>query len=262
MSRQPGVASATVYRRPVSYRNPVLDRSSPVPLYFQVAQHLEAAIRDGELAVGDRLDNEIALSQRWGLSRPTTRQAIGHLVDKGLVVRKRGVGTEVVRRRVERPVELTSLYEDLRDSSQEPSTEVLVHDRVAADERVADGLGVGRGTEVVRIERLRSARGAPLAVLRNWLPVAVAGTISTAALEQHGLYECLRAAGTAVRSADQRIGARAAFANEARLLGVRRGAPLLTMERTARDERARVVELGAHVYDARGYAFTMTLTSG
>ncbi len=245
----------------MSLLDPALDRSSPVPLYFQVAQHLEAAIERGDLQVGDRLDNEIALSERWGLSRPTMRQAIGHLVDKGLLVRKRGVGTQVVRRRVQRQVQLTSLFDDLDASGQQPTTEVLVHERVPADETLAERLGVPAGTEVVHLERLRRARGMPLAILRNWLPTSVAGSLTRQALEDHGLYECLRSAGAHVRSAEQRIGARGASAAEARLLGVRRGAPLLTMERKASDERARTVEWGSHVYDARAYSFAMTLQS-
>src|SRR3978361_1991050 len=103
--------------------DPSLDRASPVPLYFQVAQHLESAVERGDLEVGDRLENEVALAERWGLSRPTMRQAIGHLVDKGLLVRQRGVGTEVVRRQVQRPVQLTSPYEDLRASGPGPPTQ-------------------------------------------------------------------------------------------------------------------------------------------
>jgi len=74
-----------------------LDRSSPVPLYYQLAQAIEAAIRDGELSPGDRFENELALAKRLTLSRPTTRRAIQELVDKGLLVRKRGVGTQVVQ---------------------------------------------------------------------------------------------------------------------------------------------------------------------
>src|SRR5262245_63001298 len=92
----------------------VINRSSPVPLYFQVAEQLEQAIVDGELAPGDRIANEIALAGELGLSRPTMRQAIQLLVDKGLLVRKRGVGTQVVHGQIRRPVELTSLHDDLQ----------------------------------------------------------------------------------------------------------------------------------------------------
>src|SRR6266566_8512134 len=67
-----------------------IDRSSPIPLYFQVTAQLEAAIDAGELAPGDRLPNEIELAGSLGLSRPTMRRAMEVLVGKGLLVRKRG----------------------------------------------------------------------------------------------------------------------------------------------------------------------------
>ena len=86
-----------------------VDRSSPVPLYHQVAEQLERAIGDGTLVPGDRIANEISLADQLGLSRPTMRQAIQTLVDKGMLVRKRGVGTQVVQSPIRRTVELTSL---------------------------------------------------------------------------------------------------------------------------------------------------------
>src|SRR5699024_1307830 len=104
-----------------------LDRNGPIPLYFQISQRLEQAIRDELLVPGARLENEIALAARLGLSRPTIRRAIQELVDKGMLVRRRGVGTQVVQGRVSRDVALTSLYDDLQRSGQEPTTELLSH---------------------------------------------------------------------------------------------------------------------------------------
>ena len=63
-----------------------VDRSSPVPLYFQAAQHLENMIESGELPMGTRLENETDLAGKLGLSRPTMRRAIEYLVDRGLLV--------------------------------------------------------------------------------------------------------------------------------------------------------------------------------
>ncbi|MEU6740908.1 GntR family transcriptional regulator [Streptosporangium sandarakinum] len=235
-----------------------LDRSSPVPLYFQVAQQISDAIGRGDLAPGARLDNEIDLADRLGLSRPTVRQAIQYLVDKGLLVRKRGVGTQVVQGRVNRTVELTSLYDDLRRAGQEPATRVLALETVPADGALAATLGVPDGTEVLRLERIRYAAGAPLALLHNWLPVGVA-PLTAERLTERGLYELLRAAGVRMRVANQRMGARAATAAEARLLDERRGAPLLTMLRTTYDDQGRAVEHGSHVYRASHYSLEFTL---
>lgn len=79
-----------------------LDPCSPVPIYHQVSLALEAAIRDGVLPEGTRLESELALSSRLGVSRPTIRHAIAALVDKGLLIRNRGAGTVVRHRGGER----------------------------------------------------------------------------------------------------------------------------------------------------------------
>lgn len=122
----------------------VVDRSSPVPLYFQVAEQFAAAIQRGDLAPGDRLDSELQLADRLGLSRPTVRQAIQHLVDKGLIVRRRGVGTQVVRGEVRRAVELTSLHDDLARAGRQPSTAVLELATVGCPAKVAAASGWSR----------------------------------------------------------------------------------------------------------------------
>jgi DNA-binding GntR family transcriptional regulator len=115
-----------------------LDRSSPVPLYYQVSRQIEAAIERGDLPAGARLENETGLARRWGLSRPTMRRAIQELVDKGLVVRKRGIGTQVVGHgQVKRQIQLTSLYDDLEREGRTPRTEVLSLDCDAQDDRAA-----------------------------------------------------------------------------------------------------------------------------
>jgi DNA-binding GntR family transcriptional regulator len=235
-----------------------LDRSSPIPLYFQVAEQISEAIRRGDLTPGSRLDNEILLADRLGLSRPTVRQAIQYLVDKGLLVRKRGVGTQVVHGQVKRSVELTSLYDDLSRAGQEPATRVLSLERTPVQEDVAAILGVTIGTEMLRLERIRYASGEPLALLHNWLPLGLA-PLTAENLSERGLYELLRAAGVRMRVANQRIGARAATAAEARLLDERRGAPLLTMLRTTYDDQGRAVEHGSHVYRASHYSLEVTL---
>jgi DNA-binding GntR family transcriptional regulator len=235
-----------------------VDRSSPVPLYYQLAQQLEQAIATGQLNAGDRLENELDLAERFGLSRPTVRQAIQELVRKGLLVRKRGVGTQVVHGQVTRPVELSSLYDDLERTGQHPRTAVLVLDVIPADARLAGGLGLAVGVPVTRMERLRSAGEEPLALMSNWLPADLAD-FTAGELERQGLYELMRRRGVHMRIATQRIGARAATPSEARLLHERKGAPLLTMERTAYDDSGRAVEFASHVYRAQNYSFEVTL---
>ncbi|MCW2575168.1 MAG: transcriptional regulator, GntR family [Modestobacter sp.] len=234
-----------------------IDRSSPTPLYFQLAQAIEGAISGGSLPAGSRLENEILLAQRYGLSRPTVRRAVQELVDKGLLVRKRGVGTQVIQPHVRRSVELTSLYDDLARAGEQPTTEVLSLERIAAPADIAEELDLAVGAEIVVIRRLRRSHDEPLALMTNHLPGRFHPTIDD--LTERGLYQYLRTQSVHLRVAHQRIGARLARAEEARLLAEPPRSALLTMQRTAFDDQGIAVEHGRHVYRASRYDFETTL---
>lgn len=232
----------------------VIDRSSPVPLYYQVSQHLERAIESGEIPNGSHFENEIQLAESLGLSRPTMRRAMQHLVDKGLIVRRRGIGTRVVQPKVRRPMELTSLYDDLAGSGQSPTTRVLDVETVTTDDAIALRLGSPVGIPVLKIVRLRSAGETPIAKMTNYLPESV-GAFEGPELETHGLYELMRGRGIQLHSATQFVGARNATAAEARLLDESRSAALLTMQRVTYDDHGAIVEYGDHIYAASRYSF-------
>ena len=235
-----------------------VDRRSPVPLYYQVATQLQEAIAVGQLAPGFKLDNEVSLADQLGLSRPTMRRAIQELVDKGLLVRKRGVGTQVVHGRVRRELELTSLFDDLCATGQKPHTRVLVNRLEPAPAEIAEELRLHEGQDVLHLERLRLADEEPLAVLRNWLPVDLISPTDDQ-LEKGGLYQLIRESGTHMRIARQRIGARGATSQEAKLLGGRKNDAVLTMQRTAYADSGRAVEFGDHCYRPETYSFEVTL---
>jgi DNA-binding GntR family transcriptional regulator len=233
-----------------------LQRSSPIPLYFQVSQRIEQAILSGDLPAGSRLENEVALGERLGLSRPTVRRAIQEIVDKGLLVRRRGIGTQVVHGQVTRRVELTSLYDELTDTHKVPSTRLLLLETTAADAAVADKLAEGSPT--LHLRRVRLAIDGPVALMENWMPAEFIG-IEPDDLVQHGLYQVLRSRGVTMLVARQHIGARASTPEESSLLDTETNAALLTMDRTAFDNSGRAVEFGRHCYRPDLYSFEVTL---
>jgi len=242
-------------------RRPPLDRTSPIPLYFQIAENLKEAIQAGTIAPGERLDNELELAEQLGVSRPTVRQAIQRLVQQGLVVRRRGLGTVVVAPRILRPVALTSLYDDLAAAERAPTTAVLSLEEIAADDEIAQVLSLAVGTPVLSIERLRFADDAPLALMHNYLPAKLLQGRTEADLEQTGLYELLRSQGVQLHAADQVLAARRATAHEARLLQAPRSVTVLTMTRTAFDPAGLPIEHGRHAYLADRYSFKMSLVA-
>jgi GntR family transcriptional regulator len=235
-----------------------LDHASPVPLYYQAARVLEEAVEDGRLPRGSRLDSELDLAEQLGISRPTMRAALKQLVDKGLLVRRRGIGTVVAPKPVTRAVALTSLYDDLKQAGREPRTRVLALEEVPCPPDVAEHLGVAAAVPVLRFDRLRVAGSDPIALMHNVVPVGLL-EIEKKDLERTGLYDLFRGSGIAPHVATQRVGARKAGAEEAELLEIEPGDPVLTMTRIAYDTGGRPIEYGSHRYPAESYWFEMML---
>ena len=235
-----------------------LDHSSPVPLYHQAARALEEAIDDGRLPRGSKLVSELDLAEQLGISRPTMRAAIKQLVDKGLLMRRRGIGTIVAPKPVSRVIALTSLYDDLKAAGREPQTRVLALEEVPCPPDVAEHLGLEPNAPVLRFNRLRLADSDPIAFMRNVVPTGLLD-IKKEDLEQAGLYELFRKNGIAPHVATQRVAARRVGSEEAELLETEPGDPVLTVTRIAYDTDGRPIEYGSHVYPAESYWLEMQL---
>ena len=235
-----------------------LDHSSPVPLYHQAAQSLERAIDEGRLPRGSKLEGELDLAEQLGISRPTMRAALRQLVEKGLLIRRRGIGTMVATKPVRRVVALTSLYDDLKESGREPTTRVLNFEETLCPPEIAEQLGVGPAAPVLRFDRLRVAGSDPISLMHNFVPGGLL-EIAREDLEFTGLYDLFRRSGITPHVATQRVGARKAGDEEAELLEVEPGDPVLTMTRTAYDTSGRPIEYGSHSYPAESYWLEMML---
>ncbi|MDO5049059.1 MAG: GntR family transcriptional regulator [Actinomycetaceae bacterium] len=234
-----------------------IDRDSSVPLYQQISEPLEHAIISGQIAPGQLVEDEISMARRLEVSRPTARRALQELVNRGLLTRRRGVGTRVTPSQIHRPLELSSLNDDLVEAGYKPSTRVLSYEIIEAGPEEAQMLGLEVGDGVLLSSRLRSVDGQPLAILTNHLPLDLAPTWKE--LQESGLYECFARRNIKIASASQKIGARQATPAEAEILTEETKAPLLTMERTAYTEDGRIVEVGNHVYRPSLYSFRFTV---
>ena len=223
-----------------------------MPLYHQLAEQLSGAIADGRLQPGDPFENEVALAERLGLSRPTVRRAIQEMVDQGLLVRRRGLGTRVANRKVHRRAELTSLWDDLRREGRHPRTSILTHE-IVTDERAASALDLEPDTPMLLVVRVRTADGDPIAYMHNWLPPEYSD-IPVEELQSTGLYAAVRSRGVKPVGARQTIGARMPTPAERKALGIRGQQPVLTMTRMAFDAAGRAVEFGDHCYRAEDYS--------
>lgn len=206
------------------------------------------------------LPNELEIAAQLHLSRPTVRKAMDELVRAGLLVRKRGVGTQVVANEIRRSLSLTSLYTDLSRSGVTPSTEVLTFEIIDPSTDITEELQLADGEQVYHLLRLRLENNQPLAVMENWIPVKL-GTIEPDDLTRQGLYDTLRSLGVTFSLGHQTVGAKIADAFQAKTLDTELGAPLVSMKRTAIDDIGTRVETGRHVYRADLYSFEMTLSN-
>lgn len=237
-----------------------LNPRSPMPLYHQAALALEEAVSDHRIHPASKLPNELNLARQLGISRPTMRAAIQELVNKGLVVRRRGVGTMVARAPVTRPIALTSLYDDLKKSGKIPKTEVLAFNTARCSPEIEAFLQIAPGTSAVTFDRLRLADSTPVALLHNVIRADLL-EIEGEDLAQNGLYELFRRNGIAPHSATQKVGATKADAEEAELLKIKQGDPLLTTIRFTYDVKGDPIEYGSHRYPAESYTFETVLVA-
>lgn len=165
----------------------VLNRDSPLPLWAQLEADLRRRLEAGEFV--DRFPTDLQLTQGYGVSRHTVREAVRHLNKTGLLRHERGRGTVVNRSEFEQSLgTLYSLYESVEATGVEQASEVLqlgvVRDSVAATH-----LELPDDTDLVFLERVRFAGGSPLAVDRAWLPLTVAEPLLDVDFTHTALYD-------------------------------------------------------------------------
>jgi GntR family transcriptional regulator len=208
------------------------------PAALAVRDRLLEEIAAGSPGAGERVGAERDLAERLGVSRSTVRAALADLERSGVVQRVRGRtgGIFVAERKVERDLtSLAGLPAYLRRQGFESDARVLSTTTVEADAETAEALGLAEGALVLEVVRVRLADGEPISLERASVPADRFPGLLDSALSG-SLYELLESRyGVVAGEAEERIEVVAAGGAEARLLGVRRGAPLLAIARTAWD---------------------------
>jgi GntR family transcriptional regulator len=239
----------------VRSRREVLDKSSPVPLYYQLFLRVQADIRAGLVRPGDLLGTEREIQERYDVSRATVRKALDELARNGHLVRITGRGTFVTDPRppLHTP-HLLSFTEEMERQGIVPGTDVLEFSRVPCPPQPQEALGCRENAQVLYLRRLRTGDGRPILLVDHFLAPAV--RLRRSDLGQ-SLYETLeQTLGIRLQEAYHTLRAGRAEQEEAGLLGIETGEPVLRFERTTMTaERKPVVfEQGSARADAYTYS--------
>ncbi len=209
----------------------VPDRSSPLPLWAQIATDLRRRLLNGEFEEHFPTDEE--LTRDYDVSRHTVREAVRRLATDGLLVRQRGRGTSLTHPVLEQPLHsLYSLASSMRSQGIEERSEVRAVARVAAPAEAAAELGISPADVVVYVERLRLAGGEPIAWDRSWLPVTLASALLDVDLTHGSIYDALAVHGAVrITGGWERIRPVVPSPSERELLALADGVAAFSIER-------------------------------
>jgi GntR family transcriptional regulator len=169
-----------------------LDKNLPVPLYHQLKNILMAGIESGQWEPGQQIPTETNLSERFGVSKITVRQALRDLVDLGYIRREQGRGTFVSKAKLSQgPRDLTSFSEEMRRHNLTAQSTVLEQTLQHSDPVTAEALHITGGDPVLVLKRLRIASGEPMGIQTAHIPAALVPGLVHEDLENLSLYEVL-----------------------------------------------------------------------
>jgi GntR family transcriptional regulator len=223
-----------------------------VPRYYEIEQSLRTRI--AELKADDPLPSDAMLCEEFGVSRMTARNAVQRLTQEGLVYRVPGRGTFVAEPPVHRQAgNLLSFTEEMRRRGRTPSSRLLAREVREPRPAEASRLQLDPGEEVIAVRRLRVADDEPVAIEEAVFRATIAPLIQLADLERSSLHDTLVEGGHVPTMGRARLGAEAAGPDDALLLDVAPGSPLLVEKRVIHDQDGNPLELCESRYAGERY---------
>jgi GntR family transcriptional regulator len=233
------------------------------PLYLQVKDALSAGLAVGKWKPRDQLPTETELSREFGVSEGTIRQAIVALVNEGRLTRRSGKGTFVARARFDQSFARFFRFRGSGEAKypEYAVTVLKIKTGVAVSPSVKAELGLSANSSVLMLHRAIKQDRTLVCHYMSYLSNRDFGGLSKANLENAALYDVLeRNYGVYIVRAVETLQARAASANDAEILAIRRGDPVIAIERLAYTYGDRVVEVRHTVGRSDKFRYQTQLT--
>lgn len=240
-----------------------IDPYNALPKYYQLASILRQKIDDGEWEPRSSIPSERQLEQIYNISRTTIREAIDHLVRQGFLYREHGRGTFVSPQKLQKGLmELTSFSEDLLKRGIMPGQIILDLSWLVPPAKILQKLELPAGSEVLCVKRIRLGDQTPIGLQTSFLSLTKGQNITREEMESAGsLYRILAEKfGIIPSEADETLEVTLATPDEASLLQIEPGAPLLLNERLLFSQNRTPVEFVKILYRGDRYQYFVRLS--
>jgi GntR family transcriptional regulator len=225
--------------------NERINFDSYIPYYIQLISILKEKVQTGVWLPGDQIPGEQELCVLYRVSRTVVRQALREMELEGVINRRKGKGTFISLPKISEGLvqKLTGFYQDMVERGLKPGTKVLHQIVAPSSEKVARFLNIQPGEKVIDILRLRYINSEPMQLVTTYIPFEICPALATVDLTSRSLYKLLETeCGIFLAKGRRYIEAVLANENEAELLGVERGAPLLMLDSISYSEKDQPIE--------------------
>ena len=233
---------------------------SAKPLYEQLKDILKQDIDNGDFKVGEALPGERQLMDLYGVSRVTIRQAIGDMVNEGLLYRIHGKGTYVAPKRIERPLaRLLGVVEELTKEGFKTDIKIIEVGNKESNPEISQHLKLAKSETVFLVSRIILADEQPLLLDYSYFPRSIGQFLSNTDLSKDLIYEQLELYGYKISDGTQRISAGRASQEEAKHLLCKVNSPVLVVKRTTFVEGELPIDYSISIYRGDRYQYNVNL---
>ena len=240
------------------------NQGATLSLYAQIKEALRKNILNGEMQPHRQLPSESELMEEYAVSRITVRQALRDLQTEGLIYKRHGKGSFVAQPKAVHPLDrLQGFAEAMRGAGSEITNQILSIKDVAASATVAERLNLRAGDPVVEVRRLRYLDRAPTSYDITYVPREIGRMLAKADLATRDIFLILENdLGVPLGNAELGIEATSANEEAAKLFGIRRGAPLLRLERLTFSRDRKPIDFEYILYRGDGFRYRLTIERG
>lgn len=238
----------------------MIKKNSPIPIYYQLEELIKDLIEKGELKPGDAIPPEREYAEKYQISRMTVRQAFTQLVNDGYLHRIQGKGTFVAERKFEQPLHgLTSFTEDMKARGLKPGSQLIHFEIIPATTQIANQLSIQEYGPVYEIKRIRLADDVPMALETNYISANLIKGLTEQIVNQ-SLYAYIEdELNYRIDYASQVIESSVANQIEAQHLKIKKGSPVLLIQRNTFLQDGTPVEFVKSSYRADRYKFMIQM---